>query len=93
MIDAAFNKFVRDDGNAIEATLMKGNYASNVHPKVISGEMSAEEALLELLKNFSDKDNNGRIHRDEWCNYWGSVSAGIASDDHFCALMCQVWKL
>jgi hypothetical protein len=46
VIDHAFNKFVRDDGNSIEAALMKGNYACNVHPKVVSGEMSEEEALL-----------------------------------------------
>ena len=93
MIDHAFNKFVRDDGNSIEAALIKGNYACNVHPKVISGEISEDEALLQFLSNFGDRDNNGRIHRDEWCKYWEGVSASVADDSHFVNLMCQVWKL
>lgn len=93
VIDHAFNRFVRDDGNSVEAALLKGVYASNCHPKVICGEMSEDEALLELLKHFSDKNNDGRIHRDEWNAHWQSVSERIAEEDHFVQLMCQMWRL
>jgi hypothetical protein len=69
-IDAAFNKFIRDDGNSIEASLLKGIYATNLHPKVVSGQMSEDEVFLEFLTHFNDKNRDGRIHRDEWNQYY-----------------------
>ena len=93
VIDAAFNRFVTDDGNSIEATLIKGVYATNMHPRVISGEISEDEALLEFLTNFRDRQNNGRIHRDEWCAHHAAIAERIGNDAHFCQLMAQMWKL
>jgi hypothetical protein len=93
VIDCAFNQFVRDDGNCVEAALMKGVYACHMHPKVIQGEISEEEAFLELLCKFTDKNNDGRIHRDEWNAHWQAVSENIPEDDHFKSLMMQMWRL
>lgn len=93
MIDHAFNKFIRDDGNSIEASLLKGVYRSNLHPKVISGEMSEDEVFLEFLTHFSDRNRDGRIHRDEWNAYYAGISANIANSDHFVQLLVQVWRL
>lgn len=92
-IDHAFNKFITDDGNSICAADLKGCYASNIHPKVISGEISEDEAFLDLLTNFIDKNNDGRVHREEWNAYYCKISAGIPNDEHFCQLMCQVWRM
>jgi hypothetical protein len=93
VIDHAFNKFVRDDGNSVEAALLKGAYCAKIHPKVLSSEISEDEAFLELLKNFNDKDGNGRVHRDDWNAYFSGVSAKVENDQHFTQLMCQAWKL
>ena len=92
-IDAAFNKFVKNDGNSVEAADLKACYASSIHPKVISGEISEDEAFLEFLSNFTDKNNDGRVHRDEWDAYFNKISANIPNDDHFCQLVHQVWRL
>ena len=40
VIDSAFSKFTRDDSDSIEAADLKSVYAANLHPKVISGELS-----------------------------------------------------
>lgn len=69
VIDAGFNQFVSDDGNSIDACAIKGVYATNLHPRVIAGELSEDEALLAFLTNFKDRNNDGRIHRDEWNAY------------------------
>ena len=92
VIDHAFNKFVRDDGNSIEAGLLKGVYATNLHPKVVQGEMSEDEALLDFLRHFNDKDSNGRIAREEWNKHYEEVSGRVADDNHFVSLMCQMWR-
>lgn len=39
-IDDCFNKFIKDDGNSVEAADLKASYAANLHPRVISGEFS-----------------------------------------------------
>ena len=93
VIHAAFDKFVRDDGNCVEAADLKACFAANLHPKVISQEMSEDEVFLEFLTNFSDRNRDGRVHRDEWCEYWGKVCASIPEPAHFIQLMCQTWKL
>ena len=92
-IDQAFNRFVRDDGNSIEAKLLKGVYASHLHPKVIEGEISKDEALCAFLCNFRDRDDNGRIHREDWNAYWAGISAKLSDDAHFCQLMAQTFNL
>lgn len=83
-IDQAFEKFVVDDGNSIDARLLKGVYATNLHPSVIAGDMSEDEALCAFLVNFNDRDNNGRIHREDWNAYWARISANVREDSHFC---------
>jgi hypothetical protein len=92
-IEHAFDRFVTDDSNSVQAADLKGVYATNIHPKVVSGECSADEAFLELLSNFTDKNNDGRVHRDEWNAYYDKISANIPNDDHFIQLMCQVWRI
>jgi hypothetical protein len=92
-IDRAFNRFVTEDGNSIEAADLKSVYVTSIHPRVVSGECSTDEAFLELLTNFTDRDNNGRVHRDEWNAYYEKISATIPNDDHFYQLMCQVWRI
>jgi hypothetical protein len=92
-IDHAFNKFITDDGNTVEAADLKTVYATNIHPRVVSGECSPDEAFLELLTNFNDRNNDGRVHREDWNAYYEKISANIANDEHFCQLMCQVWRI
>ena len=92
-IDHAFNQFVRDDGNSICAADVKSCYASSIHPKVISGECSEDEVFLDFLSNFTDKNNDGRLHRDCWNAYYSKISEGVPNDDHFVQLMCQVWRM
>jgi len=92
-IDHAFNRCLRDDGNSVDAADLKAVYAANLHPKVVSGEISVDESFLELLSNFTDKNNDGRVHREEWNAYYEKISANVPNDEHFCQLMCQVWRM
>jgi Ca2+-binding EF-hand superfamily protein len=46
MVDKAFLKFDADGSGVIEAADLKGVYSANMHPKVISGEMTEDEVFL-----------------------------------------------
>jgi calcyphosin len=93
VIDCAFNKFVRDDADSVEAADLKAVFSGNLHPKVISGELSEDEVFLDFLTNFSDRNRDGRVHRDEWTAYYEKVCASIPNQAHFEQLMVQAWKL
>ena len=93
IIDCAFNKFVVDCEDSIDAADLKACYAANLHPKVISGECSEDEVFLEFLTNFSDRNRDGRVHRDEWNAYYCKIYASVGNCEHFQKLMSQAWKL
>ena len=54
-----------------------------MHPKVISGDITQDEAFLEFLANFGDKNNDGNITKEEWNDYYAAVSASVEEDEHF----------
>ena len=93
MVDKAFLKFDNDGSGCIEAADLKGVYSANMHPKVISGEMTEDEVFLEFLANFGDKNGDGKVDRKEWNDYYAAVSSSIDNDDHFVQLMKAAWKI
>eukprot|EP00347_Sterkiella_histriomuscorum_P012937 403366647 len=93
MVDKAFLKFDRNCNGFIDASDLKGVYNACLHPKVIQGLMTNDQAFLEFLGNFNDRNRDGRIQRDEWNDYYNAVSASIDKDDHFVQLMKSAWKL
>ena len=81
-VDAAFVKFDNGSG-CVAACDLKGHYSCNAHPKVVSGEITEDEAFLEFLANFKDANNDGTITKEEWDNYYACVSSRIDVDEHF----------
>jgi len=93
VVGAAFAKFDANGSGTITASDLRGVYNTLSHPRVCSGEITEDEAFLEFLANFGDKNNDGRITMTEWCDYYSAVSASIDNDEHFCALMTTAWGL
>ena len=93
VVDEAFCKFDLDNSGCITAADLRPVYSVKMHPKVVSGECTEDEAFLEFLANFGDKNNDGKITKVEWNDYYAAVSSSIDNDDHFVALMKNAWKL
>lgn len=93
VVDAAFAKFDADGSGFIEVGDIKGSYDASYHPKVQSGEMTADQVFEEFLQNFNDHDQDGRISKDEWNVYYASQSANIDNDEHFNQLITTAWQL
>ena len=63
-----------------------------MHPLVVSGEITPDEAILKFLVNFTDDNNDGTISKADWDKYYTSVSDKIENEGHFVDLMNLVWK-
>ena len=90
-VKAAFMKFCLDGSGKVAASDLRVAFKCSAHPKVCSGEITEDEAFLEFLTNFGDKNNDGQISMMEWGDYYSAVSACIESDDHFKMLMESAW--
>ena len=75
-----------------DAAVIKQYYQASVHPKVINGEISEDEAFLNFLSNFPDSNNDGTVDIDEWCEYWMKIAATIPDQDHFVQMMRKAWR-
>eukprot|EP00756_Hemistasia_phaeocysticola_P014451 Hpha_TRINITY_DN15338_c0_g4::TRINITY_DN15338_c0_g4_i1::g.89023::m.89023 len=90
----AFAKFDRDGSGKINVEDMRGVYDVSKHPKVISGELSEDEALELFLKTFDSQTNpDGVVTLSEFESYYAGLSASIDSDDYFELMMHNTWKL
>ena len=86
-----FSKFDALGHGSINAQDLRGYYQCTAHPLVISGDLTEDEVFLDFLSHFSDKNNNGSISADEWCDYYCAVSSCIQSDQHFLQLLRRAW--
>ena len=92
-IDKAFLKFDHDGNGRITTADLAPVFNCDFHPKVQSGEMTAQEVFTEYLSCFGDKNGDGQITKAEWNDYYAAVSSSVDNDDHFCNLMVAAWKL
>ena len=63
------------------------------HPKVISGEITQEQAFDEFSRNFNDHTGAGKIQLSEWNDYYAAVSASVDNDQHFISLLKSTWQI
>ena len=93
VVTAAFAKFDTDGVGSVKASDLRAAINVASHPKVVSGDITEDEAFLEFLSNFGDKNNDGRITKTEWCDYYAAISANVVDDEHFCNMMSLNWSL
>ena len=93
VVQAAFAKFDIDGSRTITASDLKPVYNTSSHPRVVSGDITDDEAFLEFLANFADRNNDGRITCTEWADYYSAVSSAVDNDDNFISLVQRSWGL
>jgi hypothetical protein len=73
--------------------LYRGVFNGAKHPKVVSGEITLDQAFDEFLKNFNDRTGQGKIDKYEWDDFYSAVSYSLTNDTHFVYLIKSVWQL
>ena len=92
-IDAAFNKFITDQPDAVLLTLLESAFNAAMHPKVIDGTWTDKQAFDDFVRTVGPRRDAARISREEWRAHWNKVSAKIDEDEYFGILMTQLWQI
>ena len=87
----------------INIDTLKNSFCATSHYDVINGNKSNDEVygeFLECIEIFRDYNNNlrGGISKDElnyedFCDFFGEISFGIANDYNFGNLIQNCWKI
>ncbi|XP_073814337.1 calcyphosin-like protein [Musca autumnalis] len=95
IIDQAFNKMDADNDGVITVNDLKNVYSVKEHPKYETGEMSEDELLTEYLNNFEGGrgNNDGVITKEEFINYYATISASIDNNMYFDLMMRRAFAL
>lgn len=94
LINQAFDKLDKDHSGQVTASDLKGVYDVSKNPNFKNGAMTEEQILRKFLNTFDTKGHeDGIITREEFINYYASVSASIDNDAYFDLMMRNNWKL
>mmetsp|Transcript_2324 Transcript_2324/g.3335 ORF Transcript_2324/g.3335 Transcript_2324/m.3335 type:complete len:423 (-) Transcript_2324:34-1302(-) len=94
MVMKAFKKLDENGNECIEVDDLKGKFNAKHHPRVVSGEMKERDALEIFLNSFEDpSQKDGKVHLDEFEDYYANISASIDDDEYFVRMMEKVWDI
>uniref|UniRef100_A0A1A9ZST6 EF-hand domain-containing protein n=1 Tax=Glossina pallidipes TaxID=7398 RepID=A0A1A9ZST6_GLOPL len=95
IIEQAFMKMDKNEDNFITVDDLKNVYSVREHPKYQSGEKTEHELLTEFLNNFEGNrgNNDGTITKEEFVNYYATISASIDNNMYFDLMMRRAFAL
>uniref|UniRef100_A0A1A9W9J8 EF-hand domain-containing protein n=1 Tax=Glossina brevipalpis TaxID=37001 RepID=A0A1A9W9J8_9MUSC len=95
IIDQAFIKMDKDEDDLITIDDLKNVYSVKENPKYQSGEKTEDELLTEFLNNFEGNrgNNDGTVTKEEFVNYYATISASIDNNMYFDLMMRRAFAL
>lgn len=70
-----------------------GIYDVSMNPEFLEGRKTREEILADFLNNFDGArgNNDGKVSRDEFFDYYTDLSMSTPSDEYFVRMMESTW--
>ena len=95
MVWRAFSLMDRDGSGVIEASDIAHLYDVSQHREFIEGTKTKDQILDEFLNSFDGcrGNNDGKVQKDEWFEYYTDLSVSIPSDDYFVQMMESTWNI
>lgn len=83
LVQQAFRKLDKTGDGCVDLRDLTGSYDVSKNPKVISGEMTREQALLEFMAQWDTCQKDNKVTKEEFENYYADVSSNVDRDDYF----------
>ena len=100
LVGKAFAKLDRDGNGYVNIDDLRGVYTADKHPDVIGGRKTEQQILQEFLETFETahnmRNNDAPDHivtKEEFEEYYNTVSASIDEDQYFSAMITSAWNL
>lgn len=93
LVRLAFGLLDTDGDGQVTLDELQAAYDCSKHPEVISGKISAEDAIRVFASQWETNQPDGIITRDEFETYYKNLSASIDSDDYFELMMRNAWHI
>ncbi len=94
LVNMAFEIMDQDGNGYLELSDLAGRYNGKRHPDVISGKKTEDQVLLEFLDTFTVGQNDDqKVTKEEFQNYYAAISASIDRDDYFELMIRNAWHI
>lgn len=93
MVDRAFQMLDKDNTGIVNLSDLASIYDVSKDKSFIDGSKTKEQLLNEFLNSFDGAkgDNNGKVTKQEFVDYYTDLATSIPSDDYFVTMMEQAW--
>lgn len=94
LVNMAYDVLDRDGSGQVDIADIAMAYDVSKHPEFISGKRSKDDILREFLDGFDvGGTKDGLVTREEFENYYTTMSAAIDSDDYFELMIRNAWHI
>eukprot|EP00518_Triparma_eleuthera_P015802 CAMPEP_0197563110 /NCGR_PEP_ID=MMETSP1320-20131121/28147_1 /TAXON_ID=91990 /ORGANISM="Bolidomonas sp., Strain RCC2347" /LENGTH=337 /DNA_ID=CAMNT_0043124891 /DNA_START=53 /DNA_END=1063 /DNA_ORIENTATION=+ len=93
LVRMAYDILDADGSGEVTIDDIRGAYDCSQHPKVMSGDMTEDEALEEILETYEQGEADGIVTFQEFLEYYRDVSAGIDDDQYFELMIRNAWHI
>jgi Ca2+-binding EF-hand superfamily protein len=94
-IDTVFQKLDKSREGVLTTKDMQAAFNAKHHPDVVSGRISEDQAMANLLAQFDTVDREGvvMVTQQDFQTYYKNVSASFDDDSYFESMMKRAWRL
>ena len=93
LVDEAFSRLDKTGDGYVTADDLARAYDVSALPDVASGRMSPRDALERFLSQWDGGVHDGIVTREEFEDYYSSLSATIDNDNYFELMMRNAWHI
>eukprot|EP00605_Chrysophyceae_sp_TOSAG23-4_P000792 GSChrysophyteH1.ASY1.ANO1.881.1 assembled CDS len=94
LVEMAFDRLDVDGNGIVDGEEIARIYDASKHPDVIAGRQTPSQVLNTFLSTFDVGGVvDGKVTRQEFCNYYNNISASIDNDDYFELMIRNAWHI